>query len=61
MIGQRWLILCQGVLFNPKVAWFNPKVACYSQGWLYLAHCGVFLKPRWRVGAQEGLFAKMVV
>ena len=48
-----------GVLFNPKLACLMASVACYSLG--CYKPTVVCIRPRWLVGAQDGLSAKVVV
>ena len=48
-----------GVLFNPKVVCLMANVACYSLG--CYKPTVVCIRPRWLVGAQDGLSAKVVL
>ena len=48
-----------GVLFNTKVVCLMASVACYSLG--CYKPTVVCLRPRWLVGAQDGLSATVVL
>ena len=48
-----------GVLFNPKLACLMASVACYSLGCYNTTV--VCSRPRWLVGAQDSLSAKVVL